>query len=66
MFSRSERVVAVIGARTRERLAESLGAIEVDVSADELAAIESAVPAAAAAGERYDDHQMAILDSERY
>ena len=66
VLSRGERVVPLVGARTRERLAESLGAIDVRLSADELAAIETAVPAGAAAGERYDDHQMAILDSERH
>jgi hypothetical protein len=48
-----------------ERLAESLGALELELSADDLAAMEAAVPAAAVAGERYDDQQMAILDSER-
>ena len=36
-----------------------------ELTADDLAAIERAVPAGAAAGERYDAQQMAILDSER-
>jgi aryl-alcohol dehydrogenase-like predicted oxidoreductase len=57
--------VPVIGARTRAQLAESLGALEVRLSADEKAAIEAAVPAADVAGQRYDEHQMRILDSER-
>jgi len=65
VLSRGERVVPLVGARTRERLAESLGALELELSADDLAAMEAAVPAAAVAGERYDDQQMAILDSER-
>jgi aryl-alcohol dehydrogenase-like predicted oxidoreductase len=65
VLSRGEDVVPLVGARTRERLAESLGAIEVELSGEDLAAIEAAVPAGAAAGERYDDQQMAILDSER-
>ena len=65
VLSRGERVVPLVGARTRERLAESLGALEVELSADDLAAIEAAVPPGAAAGERYDQEQMAILDSER-
>ena len=34
-------------------------------SDDDLAAIESAVPADAAAGDRYDEDQMAMLDSEK-
>ena len=64
VLSRGEDIVPLVGARTRERLAESLGAIELELSADDLAAIEAAVPAGAAAGERYDEQQMAILDSE--
>jgi aryl-alcohol dehydrogenase-like predicted oxidoreductase len=65
VLSRGEVVVPLVGARRRERLEEALGALEVELSADDLAAIEHAVPAGAAAGERYDDHQMAILDSEQ-
>ena len=65
VLSRGEDIVPLVGARTRTRLAESLGAVELQLSEEELAAIERAVPAGAAAGERYDDQQMAILDSER-
>jgi aryl-alcohol dehydrogenase-like predicted oxidoreductase len=65
VLSRGDQVVPLVGARTRERLSESLGALDVQLFEDELAAIEDAVPAGAAAGERYDDQQMAILDSER-
>jgi aryl-alcohol dehydrogenase-like predicted oxidoreductase len=65
VFSRGEDIVPLVGARTRERLAESLGAIELELSAEDLAAIEAAVPAGSAAGGRYDERQMAILDSER-
>jgi aryl-alcohol dehydrogenase-like predicted oxidoreductase len=63
--TRGEDVVPLVGARTRERLAESLGALEVELTQDDLARIESAVPADAVAGERYHAEQMAILDSER-
>jgi aryl-alcohol dehydrogenase-like predicted oxidoreductase len=55
----------VVGARTRAQLAESLGALHVQLSAAEIAGIEEAVPASAVAGTRYDEHQMRILDSER-
>jgi aryl-alcohol dehydrogenase-like predicted oxidoreductase len=65
VLSRGDRVVPLVGARTRERLSESVGALDVELSGDELGAIESALPAGVAAGERYDDQQMAILDSER-
>ncbi|MCO1656051.1 aldo/keto reductase [Pseudonocardia humida] len=46
-------VVPLVGARTRERLAEALPAAELALSADDLAAIEAAVPAGAARGDYY-------------
>jgi pyridoxine 4-dehydrogenase len=64
-LSRGEDVVPLVGARTRERLAESLGALEVELTQDDLARIEATVPVEAVAGERYHAEQMAILDSER-
>ncbi|KND45271.1 MULTISPECIES: aldo/keto reductase [Streptomyces] len=65
VLSRGEDVVPLVGARRRDRLAEALGALEVTLDAADLAAIEDAVPAGAAAGERYPAAQMAHLDSER-
>ncbi|MFF7068178.1 aldo/keto reductase [Streptomyces pseudovenezuelae] len=64
-LAQGEDIVPLIGARSRERLTESLGALDVVLDADELAAIEEAVPADAVAGERYAAPQMAMLDSER-
>jgi aryl-alcohol dehydrogenase-like predicted oxidoreductase len=46
-------IVPLVGARTRERLAEALPAIELNLTADDLAEIEKAVPAGAARGDRY-------------
>jgi aryl-alcohol dehydrogenase-like predicted oxidoreductase len=65
VLSRGDDVVALVGARTRERLAEAIGAWEIDLAADALEEIEAAVPADAVAGERYDTRQMAHLDSEQ-
>ncbi len=65
VLSRGEQIVPLIGARTRERLREALGALEVELGEDDLGAIERAVPPDAAAGERYPEPQMATLDSER-
>ncbi|MBV9332235.1 MAG: aldo/keto reductase, partial [Alphaproteobacteria bacterium] len=63
--SRGEDIVPVLGARTREQLAETLGAGDVVLSPDEAARLEAAVPKGAAAGERYLPQMMAHLDSER-
>lgn len=54
----------LVGARNRNRLTESLGALDLTLSADDLAAIEAAVPSGAAAGDRYATALMAHLDSE--
>ncbi|MEK1889067.1 MAG: aldo/keto reductase [Phyllobacterium sp.] len=58
-------IFPVIGARHRDRLTETLGALEIALSKDDLAAIEQAVPKGAAAGDRYAAVQMAHLDSEK-
>ncbi|MEW1641867.1 aldo/keto reductase [Streptomyces sp. NPDC091219] len=65
VLSRGEDIVPLVGARTRERLAESLGALDVVLDAEDLAAIEAAVPADSAVGDRYPSAMMAHLDSER-
>jgi aryl-alcohol dehydrogenase-like predicted oxidoreductase len=64
VLSRGEDVVPLIGARRRDRLDEALAALDVEVSDADLDAIERAVPAGAAAGDRYAAPQMAMLDSE--
>jgi aryl-alcohol dehydrogenase-like predicted oxidoreductase len=58
-------IVPLIGARRRDRLAEALGALDMSLSADDLAAIERAVPKGAASGARYPASAMADLDSEK-
>ncbi|MFE2106072.1 aldo/keto reductase [Kitasatospora sp. NPDC059463] len=63
--SRGRDVVPLVGARRRDRLAEALGALDVTLTGADLAAVEAAVPAGSAAGERYAAAQMAHLDSER-
>lgn len=63
--SRGRDIVPLVGARTRVRLAESLGVVAVDLTEDQLARIEAAVPADQVAGERYPTAHMAALDSER-
>jgi aryl-alcohol dehydrogenase-like predicted oxidoreductase len=65
VLSRGDDIVPLIGARRPDRLEEALGALALELTADELEAIEAAVPAGAAAGTRYDAYQMTVLDSER-
>ncbi len=65
VLSRGGDIVPLVGARTRERLAEALGSLGLALSADDLERIERAVPPGAASGDRYDARQMSMLDSER-
>ncbi len=63
--TRGDDIIPLIGTTRRDRLAEALKALDLTLSADDLAEIEAAVPAAAVAGERYEAAQVAALDSER-
>jgi aryl-alcohol dehydrogenase-like predicted oxidoreductase len=65
VLGRGDDIVPVVGARRRDRLEEALGALDVELSADDLEKIEKAVPPGAAAGARYPEPAMAVLDSER-
>ena len=64
VLAKGRRIIPVMGARTRKQLAESLAALQVKLSAAELARVEEAIPASAVAGTRYDERQMRTLDSE--
>jgi len=65
VLAKGSFIIPVIGARTRSQLAESLEALSVQLTTEELAALGSAVPAEAVAGARYDAGQMRMLDSEK-
>lgn len=65
VLAQGDDIVPLVGARRRDRLAEALGALDLVLSASDIAAIETAAPKGAAAGQRYAEHQMATLDSER-
>ena len=65
VLAKGPTIVPLIGARTRAQLTESLAALDLTLSRDDIARIEETVPASAVAGTRYDEHQMRILDSER-
>ena len=58
-------IVPLVGARRRDRLTEALGALDVKLSADDLAKLAKALPPGAAAGERYPAAALAFMDSEK-
>jgi aryl-alcohol dehydrogenase-like predicted oxidoreductase len=65
VVAKGRTIVPLVGARTRTQLAESLAALDVSLSADDIAHIERAIPSSAVAGTRYGPDQMRVLDSER-
>jgi len=64
VLSRGSDIVPVLGARRREQLKETLGALELKLTSADIARIEAAVTPELTAGTRYDAPQMAHLDSE--
>jgi aryl-alcohol dehydrogenase-like predicted oxidoreductase len=62
--SRGADIVPLIGARRREQLGEALKGLDIVLSAEEIDAIEAAVPHDAVAGQRYNAQAMRHLDSE--
>jgi aryl-alcohol dehydrogenase-like predicted oxidoreductase len=65
VLAQGKDIIPLIGARTRVRLDEALGAEGLELSAADLAKLEAAMPAGEVAGLRYNEHQMAHLDSEK-
>ena len=62
--TRGPDIVPLIGARTRAQLADALAGFDMQLSDDELGAIERVLPPGAIAGERYGPAAMKHLDSE--
>jgi aryl-alcohol dehydrogenase-like predicted oxidoreductase len=65
VLAKEKSIVPVMGARTRAQLAESLAALDVRLSPEELVRVEGSIQESAIAGARYDEHQMQMLDSEK-
>jgi aryl-alcohol dehydrogenase-like predicted oxidoreductase len=62
--SQGDDIIPLVGARRRDRLTEALGALDVKLTREDMAEIETAIPRGAASGTRYAEAQMAHLDSE--
>jgi aryl-alcohol dehydrogenase-like predicted oxidoreductase len=62
VLARGKDIIPLIGARTRSRLAEALPALDLELSAEDLARIDGLFPVGAVAGDRYDKHGMAMVN----
>jgi aryl-alcohol dehydrogenase-like predicted oxidoreductase len=63
VLSRGDDVVPIPGTKRRGYLEENAGALEVELTADDLAAIEEVTPRGSVAGERYTPELMANVDA---
>jgi aryl-alcohol dehydrogenase-like predicted oxidoreductase len=61
VLAQAEDVVPIPGTKRRTYLAQNLAAIEIELSKDDLAAIDEAAPAGGVAGDRYPSMIMATL-----
>jgi aryl-alcohol dehydrogenase-like predicted oxidoreductase len=61
LLAQGEDVVAIPGTRSAARFDEDVGALAVKLTADEAAALAAAIPAGAAAGERYPTAAMGAI-----
>jgi aryl-alcohol dehydrogenase-like predicted oxidoreductase len=64
VLARAADVVPLVGARSPARLAEAVGAVDVELQPADLALIDQILPLGAASGDRYAPALMAHLDSE--
>ncbi len=62
VLAQGDDIVPIPGTRSPDRLAENLAALEVELTADDLAHLDELIPAGAAEGTRYAAPQMAALD----
>ncbi len=65
VLAKGANLIPVIGVSKRARLAESLEALNIELSPEDVVRIEQAVPADQVAGTRYAAPLMKMLDSER-
>ncbi len=55
-------IVPIPGTKRPERLAENVAAVEIELSDEDVAALDQAVPAGSAVGGRYRDAEMALIN----
>jgi aryl-alcohol dehydrogenase-like predicted oxidoreductase len=62
LLAQGEDIIPIPGTKRRKYLEENYGAFGVNLSASDLARIEEIAPYGAAAGQRYPEHMMALIN----
>lgn len=63
VLAKGDDIIPIPGTKKVQRLEENLGAVDVKLSAEDIAAIEKAVPPEAVAGERYPESNASSLNA---
>ncbi|HXF12990.1 MAG TPA: aldo/keto reductase [Terriglobales bacterium] len=62
VLAQGDDIVPIPGTKRVKYLEDNVGAVEVNLSADDLAQIERNMPKGAAAGQRYNESMMRLID----
>ena len=62
LFHQGDDIVPIPSSKSRDHLEDNLKALEVELSADDLARIEEICPAGACAGTRYPERMMSRMN----
>jgi len=62
VLAQGDDIVPIPGTKRRKYLEENVGALDVKLSKEDLRRIDEVFPQQAAAGERYPEHVMALVD----
>ncbi len=64
-LAQGEDIIPLVGARRLSHLSDAIQSTNITLTAEDLSKIESAVPSQSVAGDRYGEHEMKMLDSEK-
>jgi aryl-alcohol dehydrogenase-like predicted oxidoreductase len=63
VLAQGDDVVPIPGTKRRKYLEENAGAVEIDLTIDDLRRLNEVFPTGAAAGQRYPEHMMALVNA---
>ena len=65
LLAKGDKIVPIPGTKRRRYLEENVGAMEIALSGEDLAALDEAFPPESVAGERYPPESMRLIEGER-
>jgi aryl-alcohol dehydrogenase-like predicted oxidoreductase len=63
VLAQGDDVVPIPGTKRRKYLEENAGALEIDLTIDDLRRLNEVFPSGAAAGDRYPEHMMNLVNA---